>query len=70
MSPVSSSLQLPSTAPFAGLVICVTGLSKGVDSFHGLFYSLYFVSFFQSYFKPLAKFYKIAFLAFFFFLKY
>jgi hypothetical protein len=32
MSPVSSSPQLPSNAPFAGLVICVTGLSKGVDS--------------------------------------
>ncbi|KAL9313196.1 hypothetical protein ACSQ67_018648 [Phaseolus vulgaris] len=29
MSPVSSSVQVPSsTAPFAGLVICVTGLSK------------------------------------------
>nr|KYP45629.1 DNA topoisomerase II-binding protein 1 [Cajanus cajan] len=28
MSPVSSSVAVPSTAPFAGLVICVTGLSK------------------------------------------
>lgn len=28
MSPVSSSPQMPSNAPFAGLVICVTGLSK------------------------------------------
>lgn len=28
MSPVSSSVPVPSTAPFAGLVICVTGLSK------------------------------------------
>ncbi|RDX87626.1 DNA topoisomerase 2-binding protein 1, partial [Mucuna pruriens] len=28
MSPVSSSVQVPSTAPFSGLVICVTGLSK------------------------------------------
>ncbi|KAL5074504.1 hypothetical protein RYX36_013488 [Vicia faba] len=28
MSPVSSSPQVSSTAPFAGLVICVTGLSK------------------------------------------
>lgn len=34
MSPVSASRQVSSTAPFAGLVICVTGLSKGVDSFH------------------------------------
>ena len=33
MSPASSPLQVPSsTTPFAGLVICVTGLSKGVDS--------------------------------------
>ncbi|XP_027354890.1 uncharacterized protein LOC113864883 isoform X2 [Abrus precatorius] len=28
MSPVSSSVQVPSSAPFAGLIICVTGLSK------------------------------------------
>ncbi|KAI5403924.1 hypothetical protein KIW84_051175 [Lathyrus oleraceus] len=28
MSPVSASPQVSSTAPFAGLVICVTGLSK------------------------------------------
>jgi hypothetical protein len=34
MSSVSSSPQVSSNAPFAGLVICVTGLSKGVDSFH------------------------------------
>ena len=41
MSPVSSSVQVPSsTAPFAGLVICVTGLSKGVNSFmyHSVFH--------------------------------
>lgn len=40
MSPVSSSVQVPSsTSPFAGLVICVTGLSKGVSSF--IYYSAF-----------------------------
>lgn len=37
MSPASSSLAsdsvLPSNAPFSGLVICVTGLSKGLVCF-------------------------------------
>lgn len=34
MSPASSSVasEMRSRAPFAGLIICVTGLSKGLDS--------------------------------------
>lgn len=44
MSFVSSSPQVRSTAPFNGLVICVTGLSKGICSF--VYYSL-FSSFIQ-----------------------
>lgn len=48
MSPVPSSVQVRSNAPFAGLVICVTGLSKGVDSCtqNFIFGRLDFVSFF------------------------
>lgn len=37
-----SLLQLPSNAPFSGLVICVTGLSKGIYLIPLILYILYF----------------------------
>lgn len=50
MSPASPSLRSEPvktrlTGPFSGLVICVTGLSKGVDVYHKIFSStlLFFV---------------------------